>query len=490
MNNKVRESGILLPIFSLPNKYGIGSFGKSAYDYVDFLNKSNIKYWQVLPLGPTSYGDSPYQSFSSYAGNPYFIDLEILVKDGLLNEFDIQNSFDDSNKINYERLYLTRFDVLKKAYANFNHDEMNDFVNNNSYWLNDYALFMTIKDSFNGKSFLEWDDNYKFKNNEVINNFIKDNNYNIDFYKFIQFEFYKQYFNLKEYANKNNVQIIGDMPIYVAIDSCDVWSNKEEFLLDEHFNPTVVGGVPPDYFAVKGQLWGNPLYNYDYMKNNDYKWWVNRFRFNSTLFDVIRIDHFRGFESFYAIPYGSSDAVNGKWIKGPGIDLFKTCESKLGKLNIIAENLGLITEEVKDLIKETTYPGMNVLEFGFDPNSDNAIYNLEYNNVVYTGTHDNEPVVSWYQKLSDSDKEYVNEVLFENNPYEICNAMIRACLASVCKCAIIPMWDYLQKDSSARINTPSILGNNWSYRIEYGDMNDDLASYINHLQKIYYRNQN
>jgi len=479
-----------MPLFSLPNSYGIGSLGHDAYNYVDFLYKSNIKYWQLLPLNPTSYGDSPYQSFSAFAGNPYFIDLETLQEKGYLTKEEVDSLFDESTSIDYEKLYKTRFNILYTAYKRFDKSKMNNFIKENKDWLEGYSLFMTIKNSFNDVSFLSWPSEYITHDEDTIDSFIKDNQDRIDFWNFIQYEFYEEYFTLKEYANSKGVYLIGDMPIYVSLDSSDVWNNKNEFLLDERYNPTLVAGVPPDYFSPNGQLWGNPLYDYDYMKKNNYSWWIKRIKAASKMYDLVRIDHFRGFESFYAIKAGESTAINGTWIKGPGASLFKEAEKCLGKLNIIAENLGLITKEVDDMINELGYPGMKVSQFSFKKgvSTDAAFFNLEYNCVCYPGTHDNEPIRSWFNSLDQSMKEFIMDRLFIKDEYDIGNALIRAVLNSVCKYAIIPMWDYLQKGHESRINTPSTMGNNWKFRIEKNDLNDDLANYINHLQYIYCRN--
>lgn len=487
----MRTTGILLPIFSLPNSYGIGTLGKEAYQFIDFLKEAKQTYWQVLPLGPTSYGDSPYQSFSVFAGNPYFIDFELLEKDGLLEKHDYDYLFDESLSIDYEKLYQTRFIVLKKAYQRFDLSLMTKFVKENIDWLDDYAMFMCLKDLHQGASFLEWEDCYKLRDEKTMKKFKKEYLIEINFWKFIQYEFFKQWNQLKSYANLNDIKIIGDMPIYTALDSADVWSNKEEFLLDENLVPKLVAGCPPDNFAPKGQLWGNPLYDYKHMEQNNYKWWVRRVQVATKMYDTIRIDHFRGFEAYYTIPYGDIDATRGKWKKGPNVKLFNEIKKQLGEIDIIAENLGFLTPGVAKMLDKLKYPGMKILQFGFDPkgDSDSIPHNLEYNTVVYPGTHDNMPLRGWYLELTDEEKAFVHEYLYFTNPYEVGNMIIREALKSVCYLAIIPFYDYLQKGLEARINTPSILGGNWLWRMEKNDMNQDLQNYIKNLTITYRRDK-
>ena len=487
----MRLTGILLPIFSLPNSYGIGTLGKEAYQFVDFLNNAKQSYWQVLPIGPTSYGDSPYQSFSSFAGNPYFIDLDTLQEEGLLAKHEYEHLFDESLQIDYGKLYATRYKVLQLAFSRFDLSRLNAFEQENHDWLEDYALFMSIKDHYNGASFLEWDDAFKLREEQTIAKFKKEHLDEINFWKFLQYEFFKQWNALKTYANSKDIKIIGDMPIYTALDSADVWSDPSQFLLDKDLKPVLVAGCPPDYFSPKGQLWGNPIYNYKKMKENGYEWWIRRVELAHQLFDVIRIDHFRGFEAYYAIPFGDEDATGGKWHKGPNTSLFKAINKKLGDIDIIAENLGFITPSVEKMLNILKYPGMKILQFGFDPNgdSDSMPHNLSYNNVAYPGTHDNPPISSWYQTLSDEEKRFVHEYLDFDNPYEIGNKVINATLASVCYLAIIPFYDYLQKGSEARINTPSQLGGNWMWRMDKNDMNQDLCRYIARKTVLYRRNK-
>ena len=488
----MRKCGILLPVSSLPSNYGIGTFGKSAYKFVDFLNLAKQSYWQVLPLGPTSYGDSPYQSFSSFAGNPYFIDLDQLKEEGLINDEDLQPLVNLELTIDYGAQYYLRYPVLEKAFSNFKETkEYKAFVKENSHWLDDYALFMALKKIHNDSSWNNWAEEYKFYNKKVLNKFYKENPEKVNFWKFLQFEFNKQWQELKKYANEKNVEIIGDIPIYVAYDSADVWSNVTEFQLNENLEPVDVAGCPPDAFCEDGQLWGNPLYNYNLMKENGYSWWVRRMKKASDLYDVIRIDHFRGFEAYFSIPFGSVNARRGKWKKGPGISLFNTIEKEIPGIRIIAEDLGFLTEGVYKLLRKTGYPGMKILEFAFDLESDSEYmpHNYPNNCVVYTGTHDNMPLRGWFKELNEEEKHYVREYLMLSDDSKVCDSMIRVALSSVANLAIIPFQDYLGLDNDTRINTPSVAEGNWTYRIKDEYLSDDLALYLAFLAKLYRRTE-
>lgn len=485
----MRRCGILLPVSSLSNKYGIGNFGKCAYDFIDFLSLAKQSYWQVLPLGPTSYGDSPYQSFCAFAGNPYFICLELLKIDGLLEDKDLEISKDD-DKIDYEYLYKTRFKVLEKAYKSFTrNDEYDKFIFENNHWLNDYALFMSLKKHHNQVSWQEWGLKYKVYNKEVLKKYYQENRDDVDFWKFIQFEFYKQWNNLKNYAHQKGIQIIGDVPIYVALDSSDVWSNANLFQLDKDLKPKKVAGCPPDAFSKTGQLWGNPLYNYKEMEKDGYKWWIKRIASANKLYDVIRIDHFRGFEAYYSIPACSQTAENGKWQKGPGIKLFKKIKEQIKDVRIIAEDLGFLTEKVHELLKTCGFPGMKVLEFAFDLKSDSLYlpHNHIKNCVVYTGTHDNMPLRGWFEELTDGEKHFVREYLSLKDDNLICDQMVRVALSSVADLTIIPLQDYLGLGKDARINTPSTNMGNWTYRIKKEYISNELALYLAFLAKLYRR---
>ena len=410
----MRTSGILLPIFSLPNSYGIGTLGKEAYDFVDFLEKCHQTYWQVLPIGPTSYGDSPYQSFSVFAGNPYFIDFDLLKEEGLLEESDYEEYLDESLSIDYGKIYNTRYLVLRRAYSKFDIKLLKNFEKENSDWLEDFSLFMTLKDYHHGVSFLEWEDDYKFRNKKALASFKKEHLDDVNFWKFTQYYFFKQWNDLRVYANSKGIKIIGDMPIYTALDSSDVWSNPNLFQLGTDLKPKLVAGCPADDFAPLGQLWGNPLYDYKAMKETNYAWWVRRVEVSIKLFDTIRIDHFRGFEAYFAIPASDSDALRGKWKKGPNVGLFNAIKNALGEVDIIAENLGFLTEGVHKMLNRLGYPGMKILEFGFDPkgDSEHMPHYLTPNDVVYTGTHDNPPVRAWYDSLNDEEKQVLSPYTF------------------------------------------------------------------------------
>ncbi|MCQ2524214.1 MAG: 4-alpha-glucanotransferase [Lachnospiraceae bacterium] len=488
-----RAAGVLLPIFSLSNKYGIGCFSKEAFEFVDFLEKAEQQYWQILPLGPTGYGDSPYQSYSTFAGNPYFIDLEDLVEKGLLNKEECLEI--DSEYIDYEKLLDTRFEVLRKAYERSSLVGKSDFIlfcRENSLWLDDYALFMALKKKFDGKPWTEWDEDIRLRKADALYAYKEECKDEMNFYKFQQYFFSKQWKKLKKYANEKGIEIIGDIPIYVAFDSSDVWANPSLFDLDEDNLPNAVAGCPPDPFAATGQLWGNPLYDWDYHKKNHYEWWIERVRHCFELYDVVRIDHFRGFDEFYAIPYGDPTAEFGKWKTGPGLELFKAIEKELGKKKIIAEDLGFLTDSVRELVKDTGYPGMKVLLFAFDSTNrcEYLPHMLERNSVVYTGTHDNDTVRGWYEKIekdSPKTKEYFDNYSFCKSEEDAALCAIKLALSSVCNTCIIPLSDYMNLDNSARINTPSTLGGNWNYKMKQGLLTEELSSQIKDLTVMYGR---
>lgn len=487
----MRESGLLLHISSLPSPYGIGTLGKCAYEFIDFLKRSGQKYWQVLPIGPTSYGDSPYQTFSAFAGNPYFIDLDILVEKGLLVQDDLKEIVDiNVRRVNYESLYHYRFNILRKAFSNFKeNNEYLKFVKDNNDWLNDYALFMAIKFSEPDGSFRSWNQAYQDRYSKEVKKFEKSNQEEINFWKFIQYEFFTEWKKLKEYANESGIKIIGDMPIYVSYDSADVWSDPKNFKLDEDLNPTVVAGVPPDYFSKTGQLWGNPIYDYKKMAEDGYSWWIKRIKKSFELFDVVRIDHFRGFEAYYEIPYGETTALNGRWVKGPNIKLFNKIKEELGELNIIAEDLGLLTPSVYKMLEKTGYPGMRVLEFGFTPDEDSIHlpHNYVSNTVCYTGTHDNATLKEWLETCPSLEKDFVYRYANINNDFEATDKLIKLVLASVSNLAIIPVRDYLGLGSEGRFNIPSTLGGNWTWRLLPYELTKDLEKRILYNTKIYKR---
>ena len=491
----MRTSGVLLPVASLPSKYGIGSFSEEAYRFVDFLALASQTYWQVLPMGPTGYGDSPYQSFSTYAGNPYFIDLEELASKGWLTKRELSAAERKDLKIDYEKIYLTRFKLLKKAYERSGIEKDPDyaeFVKENAFWLEDYALFMAIKEEYRGKAFSEWEEKIRLHKKEAIKTFLADekNVKTSGSYRFMQYLFYRQWEKLKAYANEKGIKIIGDIPIYVAFDSADTWANPELFRLDKKNVPLAVAGCPPDYFSATGQLWGNPLYRWEYHKETGYAWWLKRLEFCYKLYDVVRIDHFRGFDEYYSIPYGDPTAEFGHWEKGPGYELFDEMKKKLGKRPIIAEDLGFLTPSVLRLVKKCGYPGMKILEFAFDSSEDNDYlpHNYEKNCVVYTGTHDNDTVFGWYSTLKKKDRDYLKEYLGCRNAKNLNWDLIRLAMSSVADTCIIPMQDYLGLGSEARINTPSVLGGNWDWRMPEGALTDELAEKIKNISAIYGRN--
>lgn len=489
----MRSCGILMPVFSLPQLYGIGTFGKEAYRFVDFLKEAGQTYWQILPLSPTGYGDSPYQSFSAYAGNPYFIDLELLSREGWLRPEDYTKiEWGDPERIDYSLLYQKRFAVLRKAYSAFLPGaDYAAFCRQNAAWLEDYALFMALKDSFDGKPWYQWEEELKRRESKALAEARSLYEQDIGFYCFLQFCFQKQWQALKDYANQSGIHMIGDIPIYVAYDSADVWSHPEQFALDESLTPVEVAGCPPDSFSKEGQLWGNPLYDWTKMKNEvpAYGWWSRRIAYTAKLYDVIRIDHFRGFESYYAIPFADKNAVNGIWRKGPGAAFFTEMEKQLGKLPIVAEDLGFLTQEVLSMLKETGFPGMKVLQFAFDSRADSDYlpHNCDKNAVIYTGTHDNDTIVGWEKTLSAADRAFAWEYLGVPDLQPLNWPMIRAAYASVCEMAIIPMQDFIGLDEQARINTPATLGQNWQWRIKGECINDWLAKILREMATTYRR---
>lgn len=487
----LRKAGILLHISSLPSEYGIGTLGKSAFEFVDFLKRAGQTYWQVLPVTPTGYGDSPYQSCSAFAGNPYFIDLDILISDGLICKNDINADCPyNARYTEYERIYNERFKILRTAYSHFIPDASYDeFVEKNSGWLNDYALFMAVKNSFGGKALAEWDDDIRLRKQQAIDEYSDRLSEDIGFYKFMQYEFFKQWYALKEYANENGVQLIGDMPIYVSSDSADFWTQPKYFQTDRNYCPTKVAGCPPDAFSAKGQLWGNPVYNWNVIKRDGYKWWITRIKAAAEMFDMVRIDHFRGFESYYTIPYGREDAVIGEWEKGPGSNLFKAVKKELGDVNIIAEDLGFLTDEVHKMLDECGYPGMKILQFAFDPygDSDYLPHNYTKNCIAYTGTHDNATILGWYDTARDDERDFANAYMHINSRAEVPEACIRTVMSSVADTVIIPIQDWLGMDNGARMNTPSTAEKNWQFRIEKHLLTDTLADKIADITGIYRR---
>jgi len=487
-----RASGILLHPTSLPGKYGIGTLGKEAFAFVDFLERAKQTYWQILPLGPTGYGDSPYQCFSSKAGNPYLIDMELLVEEMLLNEADLTThpAFDD-DKVLYGDVITWKLEILKTAEVNFkttgDKTAFETFLTDN-LWIDEYALFMALKEKFGKRPWYEWDDDYRLHNQETLDAAKAELADEIHFQQFIQYLFFKQWYALKVYANEHNVKIIGDIPIYVAMDSVDTWANPELFQFDEHKMPVCVGGCPPDYFSETGQLWGNPIFNYEAMQADGFAWWIDRLRSNLELYDLIRVDHFRGFAGYWSIPYGETTAINGEWITGPGKELFYAIKNALGEIPIIAEDLGLITPDVIELRDHFNLPGMKILQFAFDSSEANDYipHNYIKNCIVYTGTHDNDTVVGWFEKATEQDRNYVLNYLNADGAH-IAWDLVRAAWASVANVAMAPMQDVLGLGNEARMNFPGTTKNNWLWRMKSGDANDKLAEKLNTITLLYER---
>ncbi|MCR5418981.1 MAG: 4-alpha-glucanotransferase [Lachnospiraceae bacterium] len=522
-----RAAGILLPISSLPSRYGIGTMGKEAYAFVDFLKKAGQRYWQILPVGPTSFGDSPYQSFSTFAGNPYFIDPELLIEDGLLSRKDCESAGleqEGSDKaydikkirssvetvgegnnlrakipgmyVDYALQYEKRYPLLRKAYANFTKQgrdktaEYKAFIKKNADWLPEYILFMALKDENGGVPFTEWEKRLRVRKKKAIAEASKRLEKETGFYAFLQYIFFAQWAKLKAYANKNGILIIGDIPIYVAADSADVWGDPELFQLDKEGLPAAVAGCPPDYFAKTGQLWGNPLYNWEYHKKTGYSWWIERMRRCFMLYDVVRIDHFRGFDEYYSIPYGDETAEFGTWVKGPGLKLFDAISASLGDLHVIAEDLGFMTKSVERMVKKSGFPNMKVLLFGFSPEGDSEYlpHNYERNCVVYSGTHDNDTAVGYFERADKDEKAFAKDYLGFKNGAHFADRLTRAALAGIADTVIIPMQDYLGLGNEARLNLPSTLGGiNWQWRMLPGQATDELAERIRRMAFVYGR---
>ena len=495
----MRTSGILFPVFSLPGKYGIGCFSVEAYRFVDFLKEAGQTYWQILPLGPTGYGDSPYQSFSTFAGNPYLISLEELISQGLLSreECEAVDFGDDDSAVDYGKLYMGRWDLLRKAYTRSEHKNTEEFLafqKENDFWLVDYALFMAVKDAHAGAGASDWEPDIRDYEPEAVKKWAADLCEETGFYEYLQFEFARQWKRLKDYAAGQGIQIIGDIPIYVSADSADFWAHRELFQLDDRGRIRMIAGVPPDGFSATGQVWGNPLYNWEKHKETGYDWWIRRIKKCRELYDVIRIDHFRGFDEYFAIPAESDTAAAGHWEKGPGTDLFDAIEAALGKTPIIAEDLGYVTETVRQLVRDTGFPNMKVLEFAFDSRDSSGAmeylpYRYQRNCVVYTGTHDNETLRGWIDSILPVERQQVCEYLDvrTKDPQEIVEKMVLAAFSSVADYCIIPLQDYLGLDNSARINQPSTNGKNWKWRVEPKDLSAELAGRILRLTTLFGR---
>ena len=500
----MRESGILMPVSSLPGPYGIGCFGKEAFKFVDFLAQAGQKIWQILPLSPTGYGDSPYQSCSAFAGNPYFIDLDALKEEGLLTaaQLKAEKWGTDPKEVDYGTLYVSRFKVLRTAYAAWRKqcaglhgcsyyfpDDYYAFTLANEEWLDDYALYMALKVANGMKNWVEWDKPYRLRDKKALADFAAENEEEIGFWKFVQYKFAAQWQAVKAYANKKDVQILGDIPIYVSADSVDAWVGGELFELDAQGGFARVAGCPPDYFSADGQLWGNPLYNWPYHKQTGYAWWIRRVRHALGIYDLLRIDHFRGFDTYWAIPAGESTARNGRWENGPGMDLFRTLHNALGELPIVAEDLGEMFDSVRQLLAESGFPGMKVLQFAFTgEDSVDLPHNYPRNCVAYPGTHDNNTLSGWFgEELTPAQRKQVEEYFVLTKQEGIVRGMLRGVQASTAALAIIPMADWLEEPSASRMNTPGVAQGNWQWRVDEKKLTPALAREIKAMTVRYFR---
>lgn len=492
----MRSNGILMHLSSLPSPHGIGSMGKPARDFADFLQAAGQAYWQLLPVCPTGYGDSPYQSFSTNAGNPYFIDLDDLKEDGLLeaSEYEFIDWESGQEDVNYGALYEKRYPVLRKAVKRFMVNPAADyeaFCSENAFWLDDYALFMTLKNACGGKSWQEWEPGLKNRTPEAIAKALEEHAEEVTFWKVLQYLFFHQWKKLRKYVNDKGISIIGDLPIYVSLDGVDAWAHPELFQFDEELCPKEIAGVPPDGFSADGQLWGNPLYDWEYMAKDGYSWWIQRIKYLCSVYDVLRIDHFRGFDSYFAIPYGDTNAKRGQWRKGPGMDLFRAVEKAIGKQPIIAEDLGYLTDSVKQLLSESGFPGMKILEFAFDKRDGNSVEYLPWkypvNCVAYTGTHDNDTCVGWMTSANREDIETAVECLGLTEEEGYHWGMMRALWCTAAELTMVQMQDVLGLGSESRMNAPSTVGKNWRWRALPESYGSDLAMKLRHKMEIYGR---
>ena len=489
----MRSSGILMHISSLPGPYGIGTMGKQAFRFIDFLEEAGQSVWQILPLNPTGYGDSPYQSCSTFAGNHYLIDLDTLVEEGLLQEEELSSIqwCHSETKADFGLLYNNRLNVLRKAYERFTaNEELDSFCLRNSSWLPDFALFMALKGRFGGKPWYQWDKELKFRDPDAIWAIRQEMKDEIRFFSFVQYLFYKQWNALRKYAHSKNIRIIGDVPIYVPFDSVEVWKDTELFQLDEKLDPVAVAGCPPDAFSEDGQLWGNPLYRWDVMEEDGFGWWIRRLAAAGELYDIVRMDHFRGLEAYWSIPYGDETAKGGKWIKGPGMAFVDAIKKALPRLNMIAEDLGFLTKEVLDLRDASGYPGMKVLEFAFDSRepSDYLPHTYIPNTVCYTGTHDNMTMRQWFETAAPDAVEYATEYMSLTEQEGLVWGVIRTAYSSVSDLCVIQMQDFLNLGGEARMNFPGTLSDsNWTWRAKDDIMGKTLAKRILAMTKLYGR---
>ena len=490
----MRAGGILMHLSSLPSPYGIGTMGAEARSFVDFLTSAGQRYWQILPVCPTSYGDSPYQSFSTFAGNPYLIDLDDLAADGLLSPEEYRSIDWEStpDRVNFGAMYQKRYPVLRLAASRLLADPpagYEQFCRTQSGWLPDYALFMALKDDHGGAPWSDWEPELRRRDPDALSQARTRLAGDIDFWQAVQYLFFRQWGALKQYANTRGIQIIGDLPIYVALDSVDVWAAPQEFQLNADLEPIDVAGCPPDGFSATGQLWGNPLFNWDAMEQDGYRWWIERIRHVCGIYDVVRIDHFRGFAGYYAIPGGSTDACGGSWRTGPGMKLFTAVEKALGKRNIIAEDLGFLSDDVRELLRDTGYPGMKVMEFAFDSRDGGEYRPHTYpcNCVAYTGTHDNEPLVGWFDTAPEDCVANAVAYLGLNREEGYHWGMMRGVWSSVADLAVVQAQDLLGLGHESRMNTPSTLGGNWCWRALPGSFTPELAEKLHHCMELYGR---
>ena len=488
-----RKAGILMHISSLPSNYGIGTLGEEAYRFVDFLKNAKQRIWEMLPIGPTIYGDSPYQSFSTFAGNPYFIDLDFLIHEKLLTEGEVRGLFwgNDPTKVDYSLMFNQRFEVLYKAFQRFRPlNEYYLFINMNKDWVEDYALFMALKRHFDYKPWTQWPHDLKLHKESELKKFRISLQYEIRFFLFLEFKFQEQLRRLKDYASFKHVQLIGDVPFYPPLDSADVWANQHLFQIDSEGNLLAKAGAPPDSFNSEGQVWGNPLFNWEKMKADDYHWWVKRILVASQRFSIVRIDHFIGLESYWSIPPNENDARNGKWIKGPDRDFIHVLHKLLPFVDFIAGDLGYLSPEVKELLEYSKYPGSKILQYAFDSREPGNYFPHTYipNSVCYTGMHDHNTLVGWEKEISKEDRKLAEEYLGLQPGEDLVWPMLRAGLASVSKIFIAQMQDYLELDSDARMNRPGINdGNNWRWRCLKERINNDLAWRLQELSDMYGR---
>jgi 4-alpha-glucanotransferase len=492
-----RSSGILLHPTSLPGNYGIGTLGKEAFAFIDFLITSRQKLWQLCPLGPTGYGDSPYQCFSAFAGNPLLIDFDVLLHEKLISKADLPGDDYPDDHVDFGWVYTTKYPVLRKAFENFKsgsfkvmHAKFDNFCEAKSQWLDDYALFMALKGRFDGHPWEEWDDDIRKREDDALHRYKSELAEEIAFQKFMQFLFFQQWLSVKAYANANGIKIIGDIPIFVSMDSADAWSNPENFQFDEDLKPTAVAGVPPDYFSETGQLWGNPLYDWEKMANDGFSWWVQNIKSKLELYDIIRIDHFRGFAAYWSVPADETTAINGSWVPTPGYELFNTVKEELGSLPIIAEDLGVITPDVEALRDHFEFPGMKILQFAFNADEYDNLYlthNYSENSVVYTGSHDNNTLGGWVEEIRQEDLDFALEYVHGKTGSQMHWDFIRAAFSSTAVMAVIPLQDVLGLPAEARMNTPGTASGNWQWRFSKSQMKDAVAAKLGRMTRIYGR---